>query len=95
MLPQTKKILDSTGLLEKLPAESKDKLAEKIGETLEKKLVAALTSNVPADKVAEVEQRMDQNDSNLEQYLAEIVPNHQEILRQTVDDFTQEVEGLL
>lgn len=95
MLASTNEILQKTGLIDKLPPEAKDRLTGDIGDILEKKLMTALVTNMSEEQIKEFEAKVDKNDPNLEQYLTEAVPNNQEILRQVVEDFTQEVEGLL
>jgi len=95
MLTQTKQLLQSTGLTDKLLAESRDSLTEKLGEKLEERLLAAIVNNVPEDKLPEFEEKLKNEDEDLAEYLQTSIPNYQEILKKEVAKFTEEAGKVL
>lgn len=95
MQAQTKKLLQQTGLIDKLLTESRDSLAEKLGEKLEERLLAATANGIPEDKIKEFEAKLANKDENVEQYLKDNVPDYQNVLQETVKTFVADVNKIL
>ncbi|MBU1177709.1 hypothetical protein KJ903_00650 [Patescibacteria group bacterium] len=93
MLTQTKQLLQSTGLLDKLSAS--ELLTEKLGEKLEKYIITALANSIPDDKAAELEEKINDDDPKLAEYLKSNVPDYESILQTAVDNFVADAEKTL
>lgn len=95
MLDQTKQLLEDSGLTEKLLAESRDSLTEKLGDKLEERLLAALVDNIPEDKMKKFEEKLKNQDDDIAEYLQANIPNYQEVIQKEMQKFTEEVGKVL
>ncbi|MFH2105177.1 MAG: DUF5663 domain-containing protein [Parcubacteria group bacterium] len=95
MLAQTKQVLQHTGLIDKLSTESRVSLTEKLGDKLEERLMIAIADNIPEDKAKEFVGKLENEDSDLEEYLTKNITNYQDILQKVVADFVAEAEEIL
>ncbi|MFA6296499.1 MAG: DUF5663 domain-containing protein [Patescibacteria group bacterium] len=95
MLDQTKNILQNLGIIDKIPADMREKLLPKIGELLEKRMLVALTIAIPEDKKQEAEDKIKNNEPGLVEYLQSIVPDSDEVLKRTIDKFKAEIDQML
>jgi len=95
MLPQTKQLLESTGLTNKLLAESRDSLTEKLGDKLEERFMAAIVNNVPEDKMPELEKKLSNKDDDVTEYLQTVIPSYQEMIQEELRKFKEDVDKAL
>jgi len=95
MLPQTKQLLQNTGLADKLLAESRDSLMEMLGDKLEERLLTVVVDSLPKEKMSEFEEKLKNNDGDLTTYLQTNVPNYPIVLKEELKKFTAEVKKAL